>query len=113
MANDLTTRSEGAEDLAARFAKLTATWKEATRFSSRAGKMAEHPAYREIIAMGQRAIPLILADLETDGGHWFIALSEITGANPIPPESCGKIKEMQAAWLAWGRAHGYRWEHAV
>jgi hypothetical protein len=113
MATDISMETESAEDLAKRFAKLTATWKEATRFSSRAGKMAEHPAYREIVAMGERAVPLILAEMEKNGGHWFIGLSEITGANPIPDESAGKIREMEAAWFAWARAKGCRWDHAV
>jgi hypothetical protein len=101
--------TESAEELAKRFAELTAKWKEDKRFSSKAKSMAEHPAYREIIAMGERAVPLILADLENNGGHWFIGLREITGASPVPEESRGKIDEMAAAWIAWGRANGYRW----
>jgi hypothetical protein len=113
MATDITTETESAEELAKRFKLLVKTWKAATLFSSRAGKMAEHPAYREIVAMGDKAVPLILAEMEKNGGHWFIALSEITGANPIPEESCGKIREMEAAWFAWARAKGHRWEHAV
>ena len=101
--------TESADDLAKRFAKLAATWKEETRFSSKAGRMAEHPAYREIVAMGERAVPLILADLEKESDHWFVALHRITGASPVPQESAGKVNEMAAAWIAWGRAQGYRW----
>ncbi len=112
---------ESDEEFAKRFAQLAATWKQATRHSSRMGKDAEHPAYQEIIAMGERAIPLILADLEKNGGHWFIALRQITGAEPpIPAGHKGNIevapgwigydiKGMQAAWLAWGRQLGFRW----
>lgn len=116
---------ESDADFAKRFARLAATWHEDTRFSSRMGRDAEHPAYREIIAMGERAVPLLLADLERNGGHWFIALHQITGAEPPIPEGHRgnkevapgwigyDIKGMQAAWLAWGREKGYRWEHAV
>lgn len=93
-----------------RFADLTAKWKKETRFSSLEGKIADHPAYREIIAMGRRAIPFILADLEKTNGRWFTALREITGENPVPRQDGGtKIKTMVAAWIAWGKAHGYRW----
>jgi hypothetical protein len=115
MATDTTTEAvtESAEDLAKRFAALAATWREDTKFSSRPGRDAQHPAYQEIIAMGEKAVPLLLADLEKDPDHWFIALYRITGANPVPDEHAGKLKEMAAAWIAWGRAHGYRWERAI
>ncbi len=105
--------SESDADLAKRFAKLAATWKEETRFESRAGKMAEHPAYREIVAMGKMAVPLILADLEKEADHWFMALREITGASPVPKEDRGCMDKKAAAWIAWGREKGYRWANAV
>jgi hypothetical protein len=100
---------ESAENMAKRFAALTARWKEETAIYSRVDKMANHPAYREIVAMGEKAVPLILADLEKNGGKWFMALRQLTGAHPVPKESAGKIREMEAAWIEWGRAQGYRW----
>ena len=118
-------QTESDEDFAKRFAALAATWKEETKFFSRVDKMVNHPAYQEIIAMGERAVPLILAELERNGDHWFIALHRITGADPPIPEGHKgnrvvapgwvgfDIKGMQAAWLAWGREKGYRWEHVV
>jgi hypothetical protein len=114
MATDLTTDrpTESAEDLAKRFAALAKRWKKETLHHSRMDKVAAHPAHREIIAMGEKAVPLILADLEKDGGAWFMALREITGASPVPHEDRGIVKKMAAAWLAWGRAKGYRWERA-
>ena len=57
--------------------------------------------------MGEAAIPLILERMQTQGGHWFHALHEITGARPVPPESRGRIKEMTQAWLEWGELNGY------
>ena len=111
MANDISTEpvTESAEDLAKRFAQLVATWKERMRFSSKIKTMKEHPAFREIVAMGEKAVPLILAELEKNGGFVFLALEEIAGPDPIPQEIYGKIGEMQAAWIAWGREQGYRW----
>lgn len=108
-------------ELAQRFAELNAAWKEGTRFSSKMKTMVEHPANREIIAMGEKAVPLILADLEKNGGFGFLALQEITGVDPPIPEGhsgnkviCDSwigydIKGMEAAWIAWGRKQGYRW----
>ena len=115
MATDLTTDTptESAEDLAKRFAALAARWKKETLHHSRMDKVAAHPAHREIIAMGEKVVPLILADLEKTLAPWFMALDEITGADPIPEEDAGYVDKMAAAWLAWGRENGYRWENAV
>jgi hypothetical protein len=89
MATDITTEAatESADELAKRFERLAATWREDTNFSSRSGRDAQHPAYQEIIAMGEKAVPLLLADLEKDPDHWFIALYRITGANRCEPGS--------------------------
>jgi hypothetical protein len=69
--------------------------------------MAAHPAYQEIISMGRPAVPLLLAELRRRPDHWFLALSAITGANPVPSESAGKLAEMAEAWIRWGEAQGY------
>jgi hypothetical protein len=97
--------AESAEDLAKRFAELAERWKREPGISSIRLRNTDHPACREIVAMGDKAIPFILADLEKNGGYWFKALKEITGADGIPNDA--------AAWLAWGREQGYRWEHAA
>ncbi len=117
--------TDSAEDLAKRFAALRSKWKEDTRYESRMGKMAAHPAFREIVAMGEKAVPLLLADLEKNRGFAFLALQEITGDDPPIPEGFRGNKEIcdgwtgydiegtQAAWIAWGKSKGYRWEHVV
>ena len=94
-------------DLAKRFRILADQWKRRTLHLSSVMAMAEDPAYQEIIAMGEAAVPLILKELERDLDHWFFALSRITGANPIPKASAGKVREMAEAWLSWGRERGY------
>jgi hypothetical protein len=104
---------ESAEDFARRFAALTARWKEETRFSSKIKSRLEHPAFREVVAMGERAVPLILADLEKNGGFGFLALEKIIGVDPVPKEIYGNHDEMAAAWIAWGRDQGHRRENAV
>jgi hypothetical protein len=66
-----------------------------------------HPAYQQIIGIGPAAVPLLLRELERDVDHWFWALKAITGVDPVPPASRGKVREMAAAWLRWGRDQGY------
>jgi hypothetical protein len=97
-------------EVAKQFAELTAQWKKDTRHSSMTRKIVEHRAYRQIVAMGSKVVPFILADLEKTNAPWFTALREISGENAVPFRAGGtKIKEMVAAWIAWGKAHGYRW----
>jgi hypothetical protein len=88
---------------AAHFAELAARWRADTEFLSSPAEMASHPAYREIIAMGELAIRLILAELEARPNFWFEALRALTGEDPVPPEARGKVKAMAEAWLEWGR----------
>jgi hypothetical protein len=96
-------------NLAARFQELVRKWKGERGPTSSAAKMAAHPAYREIVSLGRDAVPLLLAELEREPDHWFLALHEITGAEPVPKESRGRLEEMAAAWLKWGRANGFSW----
>ncbi len=70
------------------FAHLAEQWRKERGATSMAKRMAEHPAYRKIVALGEKAVPLILAELERQPDHWFVALHEITGAREKP----GQIK---------------------
>ena len=95
------------KELRETFERLADEWEKDTIFLSNSTQTARHPAHREIVSMGEAAIPLILERMQTQGGHWFHALHEITGARPVPPESRGRIKEMTQAWLEWGELNGY------
>jgi hypothetical protein len=99
----------GSETIEQRFQRLADVWRRETWHLSSATRMAEHPAYREIIALGPAVVPLLLGELARQPDHWFSALQAITGANPVDPADRGRIDRMAAAWLAWGRANGYRW----
>jgi lactam utilization protein B len=70
-------------------------------------KMSQHPAYQEIVSMGNQILPLLLRELKNNPLYWLSALSQITGENPIKPEQRGKIKQMAEAWLEWGKNQGY------
>jgi hypothetical protein len=96
-------------DVEQRFLELVAAWKRERGPHSSSARLAEHPAYEEIIRMGPEVVPLLLHELEREPDHWFRALHTLTGANPVPAESQGKVREMAAAWLRWGREQGYPW----
>ena len=90
-----------------RFQELARKWKEDTWYMSSITDMAEHPAYREIIGMGEPAIPFLLNELQRDLDHWFFALREIAGVNPVPLEDAGYVDKMRDAWLSWGRKNNH------
>ena len=89
------------------FHELVATWKRERDPHSSSAQLAEHSAYQQIIRMGPEVVPLLLHELEREPDHWFRALHALTGANPVPAESRGNVREMAAAWLRWGREQGY------
>ena len=90
-----------------RFIELADQWEKETVFLSNSDRAAEHPAHMEIISMGEPAVPLILERMRSQGGHWFHALPDITGANPVKPTERGNVPAMQEAWLEWGARNGY------
>ena len=99
------------EELEATFNELVKQLNRETGFDSVGKKTVEHPAYQEVIGMGENALPLIFRHMEGDGmgPHWFEALKAITGANPVPRELWGKIRAMEQVWLEWACQQGYRW----
>ena len=104
----MTTQSATAEsapaasDLEQRFLELAEQWQEETRFHSFLADKFAHPAYREIIAMGQPAVPWILRELRAGRGHWIEALERITGEDATTESGCSSRQEAELAWLQWG-----------
>ena len=90
-----------------RFRALVREWKRDTEAQSSVARMTRHPAYRQIIDLGEEAIPLLLLELKRSPDFWFAALRSLTGADPVPKEAAGKIKLMARAWIEWGREKGY------
>jgi hypothetical protein len=77
---------------------------------------ANHPAYQELLAMGQDIVPLLLRDVATeerrpirDVGFWASVslLCQITGAAPWKPEDAGRLRPIRDAWVRWGQEKGY------
>ncbi len=96
-----------ADTLAHRFHSLTATWRRETALQSSVTASAMHPAYQQIIGLGEAALPLIFQEMRREPDHWFWALQAITGENPIHEENGGDLEAMASDWLAWAKTHGY------
>ena len=89
-----------------RFLELADQWKSETVLLSSTDQVTKHPAHQEIISVGEPVVPLILERMQSQGGHWFHALREITGADPVSPDDRGNGPAMQEAWLDWGELNG-------
>jgi hypothetical protein len=94
-----------ADPLREQFRALADWWHEATDALSSPDEKAEHEAYQRIVSLGRPALRYILEDLRDHGGHWFMALEEITHMEPpIPAGVTPSLRAERDAWLSWGRA---------
>ena len=89
------------------FRLLAEKWKRETAIVSSVTKKIRHPAYREIIALGMDAVPFIIAELASRPDHWFTALEEITGENPVSLADRKHVFQAVDAWVQWGASRGY------
>ena len=100
-------RAQAAEALERKFQDLSSRWRRETALHSSVAAIAMHPAYQQIIGLGEPALPLIFGELRHEPDHWFWALGAITGENPVPDDHAGDLEAMADDWLSWGGAHGY------
>lgn len=94
-----------------RFLLLLEKWHRERGPASSISTIVRCDSYQQIINMGKRALPLILARLEQEGDkpdHWFIALESITGENPIPENAYGNMLKMAEAWFSWAERNDVR-----
>jgi hypothetical protein len=95
------------------FQDLVSQWRKGRNaLSSLAWNNVRNPSYQRIIGMGKLALPFILRELQRElrqgePDDWFPALWAITGDNPVPPDSRGKVQEMAKAWIEWGLRNGH------
>ena len=99
--------SEFEIDIINRFEQLAAQAKIACITVSSPNIMNSNEAYQEIISMGKEVIPLIIKRLDIEPTLWLMALSKITGENPIPPENRGKINLIVQNWKDWAIKNRY------
>jgi hypothetical protein len=88
------------------FDRLVEQWRSETGMYSSITKKVSHPAYKRIIAFGERAVPWILVELRDRPTYWFAALQEIAKDAPVGAGQYGDFKAARDAWLAWGRQRG-------
>jgi hypothetical protein len=79
-------------------------WLDDTLFDSLPGPMRAHESYQAIVAMGKRAIPLIASEIRRRPSFIFLALEDITGADPVDEVSKGSLRATTGDWLAWLRS---------
>lgn len=94
-------------NIEARFRRSYEIWEKETSTISSPSKIVNHPEYRNIIALGDEAIPLILGNMKKQYNYWFVALRSITGDDPVTAEDAGNMQAMTDSWLKWGYMHGY------
>ncbi len=87
------------------FKRLAEQWRKETRFISPVKRKVLHPAYQQIIGMGEVALPLILQDLEERPADWLWALRAIAGEDPASEN--GDFRQAIKAWVNWGKERGY------
>lgn len=95
-----------------KFQALATQWKRDRGSMSSVTQAAMMEPYQKIIGMGEDAVPLILAQLESEGedpDQWFWALRAITGENPVQPEDQGDFRKMARAWFQWRERREYAW----
>ncbi len=91
---------------AIKFQKLVQQWRDERGAMSSITEMSMLTPYQNIIGMGLDAIPLIIAELKSEGDdpdQWFWALMSICDTNQprIKPEDQGNYRKMSQAWLEW------------
>lgn len=102
-------RQQEPEDIERIFNALVQVVIRETCSESSTVRIALHPAYQQIIGLGQPAVPLLLRELERRSGRWFWALKAISRFDPVAPSDQGKTRKMIEAWLQWGTEAGYEW----
>lgn len=78
-------------------------WLQDSLFDSLPERMTRHDSYRAIVGQGERVVPLIAAELRKEPSFLFLALEDITGADPVPAQVRGDLKATVSAWLSWLR----------
>lgn len=88
-----------------KFYSLLEQWKEVTCFKSWNDRA--HPAYKEILAMGEAVIPLLLENISNSWLSICVLGDMIENHDHIPREHWGNFENLQKDWLKWGRNNGY------
>ena len=101
-------RAQREEAAAQEFLRLIRQWREESGGYSSPKKIISSPAYQQVIAMGEAAVPLILKEIQASRGMFLeYALRKITGADATDESMRGQVELINEAWVKWGRDHKY------
>lgn len=89
----------GAQQARTEFKESYFRWLEDSVFDSLPDRMRRHNSYQRIVAMGDRVVPLIAAELRKEPSFLFLALEDITKHDPVPEAALGNLRRTVDAWL--------------
>ena len=95
--------SGNGEDYVSVFHKLVRRWRQETSYVSSTDQIFSHPSFLEIVGMGEKVIPLIIQELETQPDLLIGALAIISGDDPVSDGDRGNVYAMALAWIEWGK----------
>ena len=90
-----------------RYEQLRDQWKSESWVSPTAASMKKLKSFRELVALGEIIIPLILMDIQREVPFMHIFLYELTTDRPTKHVRPGNITGIEQAWLEWGILKGY------
>jgi hypothetical protein len=88
------------------FQNLVASWRRERGATSSINRMVMCESYQHIIGLGEKALPMILKQIDIEGDdpdHWNWALTAITRVSIVPEEELGNMRAIAARWKQWAR----------
>lgn len=98
-----------------RFVELADAWEqhlEAERASSNPQRKLAHPAFEELVSLGEAAVPLVVERYQQGSLFWGAALARLTGVTAHGDGLSGNLRETRTRWLAWWRENEARFPSA-
>jgi len=89
------------DDYVQEFYRLLRKWRYETLTSSSGTEMISRQEFTRIVALGKKAVPLIIDEIRTNPDYVMAALPLITNEDPVPDNVRGNMTEMANAWIAW------------
>ena len=101
----LPSTNQPSNELSRSFDELARSWKRGTLVMSSSSQIYAHDAYRQIVDLGEAALPFVFSELrQSNDIHWIQALAEMTDIRLKTPGATPD--EVIKAWLKWGSSRG-------
>jgi hypothetical protein len=81
-------------------------WESASQHMSSVRDKAALPEFREIVRLGNKAVPFIIRRLRDRPSFLFLALAQITEENPVPHGVQGNVPAIIDSWMRWAEREG-------